>query len=57
MGTTEIARELFVTLQRVGERSPYGNKYLILNDLNYMTDFFAESDNKAKEMFKAYLDK
>lgn len=49
---TEIDRELFVSLNRVGDVSPYGNEYIVLNDQNFKKRFFAPSDDKAKELFR-----
>lgn len=48
----EIDREIFVTLNRVGDKSIYGNEYIILNDQNFKEKFFAESDAKAIEIFR-----
>ena len=48
----EIDRELFITLNRVGDKSIYGNEYIVLCDQNFKENFFAESDSKAKEIFR-----
>lgn len=48
----EIDRRLFVTLNK--EEGHY--MYYILNDQNYVDKFFAESDDKAKEIFAKMYD-
>lgn len=54
---TEIDRELFVSLNRQGDKSPYGNRYIILLDQNFKETFFAPSDEKAKEIFRNNISK
>lgn len=50
----EIDRELFVTLQR---DEPTTYMYYILCDLNYRDKFYAENDEKAKEIFREKIAK
>lgn len=50
----EIDRELFVTLQR---DEPTTYMYYILCDLNYRDKFYAENDEKAKEIFREKINK
>lgn len=44
----ELARMLFVSLQR---DTFYRGRYLILNDQNYITSFYADNDADAIQYF------
>lgn len=44
----ELARKLFYKL----EKSPFDGRYLVLNDNNYVTHFYAESDEAAIQIFE-----
>ena len=46
----EIARKLFVSLNK---DTFYKNRYYVLNDQNYVTDFYSETEEKAVEKFNA----
>lgn len=45
----EIDRILFVSLNK---DTFYKGMYIILNDQNYVDKFYANSDDKAKEIFR-----
>ena len=46
----KLARRLFVSLERWNPR--HEGHYLVLNDGYYVTDFYAENDSKAIEIFE-----
>jgi len=53
--STEIDRQLFVSLVKLGD-NPYDG-YSILNDGNFVTRIYAESDEEAKQKFQDYINK
>lgn len=45
----KLARRLFVSLERYDHH--YEGHYLVLNDNNYVDDFYAKNDEEAIEIF------